>query len=111
MKIQLVTLVILINMLFYSCSAVSRLKSFSCRNDDYIYGRYKLSPWKTVEFRLYFKNHRPAASDGAIDVTHPKSVSCTWLFGHRQMLTRSCTNWSFRHHKTLKYRMQCSRKK
>ena len=73
MKRQFFILGILINTIFYSCSAVSSVKStLSCRNDNNMYGRYKLSPWKTVEFRLYFKNGREA-THGNVHVAHPKN--------------------------------------
>ena len=106
MKIQFFTLGVLISIIFYSCSAVSRTKHFSCRNDNDITGKYKLSPWKTIHFKVHFKNSRPSFV-GNIHVSHPKSVSCTFIYSGGSFLSKSCTNWSFSRHKTLKYKMSC----
>ena len=48
------------------------------------------------------------AINGDIHITHSRSVSCTLLFGHGdKMITKSCTNWHFTRHETLKYRLDC----
>ena len=106
MKIQCFTLSILIYIIFYSCSAVSSVKNVSCRNDDDVYGKYRLPPWQTVEFRLYFKNGR-SATDGNIRISTSRIVSCTFVFGGDKMITKSCTNWHFTRRQTLKYKMRC----
>ena len=111
MKRQFFILGILINIIFYSCSAVSRTKHISCKDDRDISGRYKLSPWQTIEFKLHFKNGR-SSLDGNVHVSHSRSVSCT--YGHSssgRFISKSCTNWHFTRRHTLKYRMRCSRKK
>ena len=107
MKRQLFILGILINVMFYSCSAVSRTRHVVCKKNDYMHGgRYKLSPWKTIQFKLYFKNSR-TATDGNIHIYKSKHVSCTSGVTVRNFISKSCTNWNFSRRKTLQYRMYC----
>ena len=110
MKIQFFTLGILINIIFYSCSAVSSVKHVVCRNDNDITGKYKLSPWKTVEFKVHFKNDRSSV-DGNVHVSHSRNVSCTYGFATFKYISKSCTNWHFIRGQTLKYRMRCKGEK
>ena len=110
MKIQFFTVGFLINIIFYSCSAASHVKRVVCRNDNDIYGRYKLASWRTVEFRLYLKNGRTVTS-GNIHVSRSKNVSCTWPYSGRKYISKSCTNWNFSRRRTFSYTMRCGGKK
>ena len=104
LKIPFFTLGILINVLFYSCSAVSRIKHVTCRTGDrHIYGNYKLSPWKTIEFRLHFKRRKPKG----LYLNPSKGVTCTGSLTTRKYITKSCTNWHFSRRKKIKFRMDC----
>ena len=111
MKKQFFTLGILISIIFYSCSATSAVKRFRCYNYSDIHGNYKLRPWKTIHFYAYLK-HGYSASSADIHVSYSKSVSCTNTFGTGKSKTmrKSCTNWSFRRSKTLRYKIVCLRK-
>ena len=108
MKTQYFTLSILIYIIFYfySCSAVSRTKHITCKERNYhINGKHKLSPWKTIRFKVHFKHRRRIP--GVIHIAHSKYVSCTLTYNDGLFLTKSCTNWSFARRKTLKYRIKC----
>ena len=100
---------ILINVIFYSCSAVSRTKHMTCKNDRDIHGIHKLSPWKTIEFKVYFKNGLKT-EHGYVHIKHSKSVSCTDGQEFFDFKTKSCANWSFRRRKTLRYKVVCIRR-
>ena len=75
MKRQFFTLDILIYIILYSCSAVSSKKYIVCRKgDNYITENYRLSPWKTVEFKAYFKNgYLPLI--GSASMSYSRSVT------------------------------------
>ena len=107
MKRQLLIWGILINVIFYSCSAVSTRRHIFCYNGLDVHGSYKLSAWKTVELKTHYRNHLKP-SDGWVHVSHSKSVSCTGDYNFRKIKTKSCTNWSL-HRKTIRYRVVCYR--
>ena len=108
MKRQLLILGILINVIFYSCSAVSTRRHIFCYNGLDIHGSYKLSAWKTVELKTHYRN-RLDPTNGWVNVRHSKSVTCTGDWDFENIKTKSCTNWSLLR-KTIRYKVVCFRK-